>query len=59
MIGAEEVSSGLRTFGFSVAGGLDMDANEYPDLLVGAYDTDRVVFMRSRPVVNLNVVDIR
>ena len=35
-----------------------MDGNEYPDLLVGAYNSDRVIYMRSRPVVQLNVVDI-
>ena len=35
-----------------------MDGNEYPDLLVGAYDSDRAVFMRSRPVVQMNVIDI-
>ena len=35
-----------------------MDGNEYPDLLVGAYNSDQVIYMRSRPVVQLNVVDI-
>lgn len=58
VIYADQISSDLVTFGFSVAGGLDMDGNEYPDLLVGAYDSDRVVFMRSRPVVQMNVIDI-
>ena len=35
-----------------------MDGNEYSDLLVGAYNSDRVIYMRSRPVVQLNAVDI-
>ncbi|XP_057369878.1 integrin alpha-PS2-like isoform X1 [Daphnia carinata] len=55
---AEEVSSELSTFGFSLAGGMDLDGNEYPDILAGAYNSDRVIFLRSRPVVYLNTVDI-
>ncbi|EFX79732.1 hypothetical protein DAPPUDRAFT_304328 [Daphnia pulex] len=58
VIYAEEVSSELSTFGFSLAGGMDVDGNEYPDVLVGAYDSDRIVYLRSRPVVYLNTVDI-
>ncbi|XP_015793178.1 integrin alpha-PS2 [Tetranychus urticae] len=45
---------GIKTFGFSLSGGLDMDENAYPDLLVGAYASDRAVHLRSRPVVNVN-----
>ena len=45
---------GLNTFGFSLSGGLDLDGNEYPDLLVGAYASDRVIHLRSRPVVNVS-----
>lgn len=44
-------SGGLTTFGFSIAGGMDLDNNEYPDLMIGAYEQDKVVFLRSRPVV--------
>lgn len=58
MIYAELISPALSTFGFSLSGGLDMDGNEYPDLLVGAYDSDRVVYLKSRPVVQLSYVNI-
>jgi len=51
-------SSSLSTFGFSLAGGLDVDGNEYPDLVVGAYESDRIVYLRSRPVVQLLAADV-
>lgn len=86
IIQAEQVRGGLHTFGFSLAGGLDLDGNGYPgkraprrpsehtsscrasrsqvqvayadiltfpihaffgtDLLVGAYGSDSVVYLR-------------
>ncbi|KFM61944.1 Integrin alpha-PS2, partial [Stegodyphus mimosarum] len=45
--------SGLSTLGFAISGAMDMDSNEYPDIVIGAYESDRVIFMRSRPVVNI------
>ena len=39
------------SFGYSLSGGLDLDQNDYPDLLVGAYDDDRVFLIRSRPII--------
>ncbi|XP_067141293.1 integrin alpha-PS2-like [Centruroides vittatus] len=44
---------GIRTFGFSISGGMDLDNNNYPDLLVGAYESSRAIYFRSRPVVTL------
>ncbi|XP_076250512.1 integrin subunit alpha inflated isoform X1 [Rhynchophorus ferrugineus] len=43
----------LSTFGFSVAGGLDMDGNDYPDMAVGAYLSNSAFFFRARPVVRV------
>jgi len=43
----------LKTFGWSLSGGMDMDDNKYPDLLVGAYDSGHAVHMRSAPVVHM------
>ncbi|XP_077861967.1 integrin alpha-V-like [Saccoglossus kowalevskii] len=54
VIMASTISSDLYTFGYSIAGGLDMDNNFYPDVLVGAYDSSQAVLLRSRPVVNIN-----
>ncbi|XP_049916529.1 integrin alpha-3b [Epinephelus moara] len=45
-------SGGFRTFGYSINGGMDMDDNSYPDILVGSLD-DRVALLRARPVVHL------
>jgi hypothetical protein len=46
VIQAEDVVSALSTFGFSVSGGMDLDENEYPDLVVGAYESDTAVYLR-------------
>lgn len=49
-ISAEQISqrsqSALTTFGFSLSGGIDMDNNQYPDLAVGAYESDIVYLFR-------------
>ncbi|CAL4083658.1 unnamed protein product [Meganyctiphanes norvegica] len=53
VIYASEVSNSLSTFGWSLSGGLDMDNNQYPDLLIGAYQANSAVLLKSRPIVNL------
>ncbi|KAI3365602.1 hypothetical protein L3Q82_010686 [Scortum barcoo] len=46
-------SGGFQTFGYSINGGMDMDDNSYPDILVGSLD-DRIALLRARPVIHLN-----
>jgi len=47
------LGSNLLTFGWSISGGKDMDNNNYPDIVVGAYMSDRVVYLRSTAIVDL------
>lgn len=35
---------GMKSFGYSLSGGLDVDGNHYPDLLVGSLDDTAVLF---------------
>lgn len=35
---------GIKSFGYSLSGGLDVDGNRYPDLLVGSLDDTAVLF---------------
>ncbi|XP_018102878.1 integrin alpha-7 isoform X1 [Xenopus laevis] len=46
------ISVGIKTFGYSLSGGLDVDGNSYPDLLVGSL-SDTVVLFRSRNVIHV------
>ncbi|XP_051894362.1 integrin alpha-8-like [Pristis pectinata] len=42
-------------FGFALKGGSDIDANNFPDLIVGAHDVDNVLVYRAKPVVTAEV----
>ncbi|KAM9392482.1 integrin alpha-3-like isoform 2-T3 [Pholidichthys leucotaenia] len=53
VIRGSRISHRFSTFGYSLSGGLDVDGNKYPDLLVGSLD-NTVSLLRSRPVVHLN-----
>ncbi|KAJ3657596.1 hypothetical protein Zmor_009384 [Zophobas morio] len=57
VIFAEDViplpTGALTTFGFSITGGLDLDGNQYPDMAVGAYLSNKAFFFRSRPVIKV------
>nr|XP_055049279.1 integrin alpha-3 isoform X2 [Misgurnus anguillicaudatus]XP_055049282.1 integrin alpha-3 isoform X2 [Misgurnus anguillicaudatus] len=50
--GKDIPAAGFQTFGYSISGGLDVDKNSYPDIVVGSLD-DRVVLLRARPVIHL------
>ncbi|XP_055959156.1 integrin alpha-V isoform X2 [Patella vulgata] len=53
VVHAKDITTGLSTFGHSLSGGWDQDGNSYPDLLVGAYASDKAIFLRTRPVVRV------
>lgn len=48
VIYAEDVKgvAQLSTFGFSLSGGIDLDGNQYPDMVVGAYDSNRAIVFK-------------
>ncbi|XP_041829357.1 integrin alpha-3b isoform X2 [Melanotaenia boesemani] len=53
VIEGNSVSNGtFKTFGYSISGGMDMDDNSYPDILVGSLD-DHIALLRARPVIHL------
>lgn len=53
VISAESLPIVLKTFGYSLSGGIDLDANGYPDLLVGAYENSSVALIRTRPIIDI------
>ena len=51
---ASDIDATISTFGWSLSAGMDLDSNEYPDLLIGAYESANAVYLRSAPVVHLD-----
>jgi hypothetical protein len=49
-----QLSTRLYGFGYSLSGGLDMDLNGYPDLAVGALNSNSILVLRTLPVVNVS-----
>nr|XP_013803568.1 PREDICTED: integrin alpha-9 [Apteryx mantelli mantelli] len=54
-LSGQTISPTLRMFGQSISGGVDMDGNGYPDMTVGAFLSDNVVLLRSRPVITMDI----
>lgn len=48
----ETVDQSIRTFGWSLSYGMDIDENGYSDLAVGAYETNNVIIYRTIPIVH-------
>lgn len=55
MVDVLEPLDSLLTFGYSLAGQIDVDGNEYNDLAIGAYESRAVVVLRSLPVANVTM----
>ncbi|XP_022083756.1 integrin alpha-9-like [Acanthaster planci] len=54
-LAARDLLPGVTSFGSSIAGGMDIDFNFYPDLVVGSYANDEVYMFKTLPVVKLRV----
>ncbi|XP_019630552.1 PREDICTED: integrin alpha-5-like [Branchiostoma belcheri] len=52
-IEASSVGTCLKSFGYSLSGGVDIDGNLYPDLAVGAFESDAATVFRSVPVIDV------
>ncbi|XP_067022704.1 integrin alpha-9-like isoform X2 [Acropora muricata] len=49
------IQSGIKMFGISVAGNVDVDKNGYPDIVVGAYASNKAVLIRTKSVVSVTI----
>uniref|UniRef100_A0A671SID1 Integrin alpha-9-like n=1 Tax=Sinocyclocheilus anshuiensis TaxID=1608454 RepID=A0A671SID1_9TELE len=54
-LSGRSINPTLQMFGQSISGNVDMDGNGYPDVTIGAFMADRVVLLRSRPVISVDV----
>ncbi|KAK1905590.1 hypothetical protein KUDE01_012770, partial [Dissostichus eleginoides] len=54
-LSGRSLSPGLQMFGQSISGNVDMDGNGYADITVGAFMSDSVVLLRTRPVITVDV----
>lgn len=50
VITAETLPIVMKTFGYALSGGVDLDDNGYPDLLVGAYENVSLIKLYVYPV---------
>uniref|UniRef100_A0A8C4EG27 Integrin, alpha 9 n=1 Tax=Dicentrarchus labrax TaxID=13489 RepID=A0A8C4EG27_DICLA len=54
-LSGRSVNPGLQMFGQSISGNVDMDGNGYADITIGAFMSDSVVLLRTRPVITVDV----
>ena len=54
-IAAEQIQKGLTSFGWALNGGRDVDKNDYDDLLVGAFGSNKAVLLRTRPIMHVAI----
>ncbi|XP_039592127.1 integrin alpha-9 [Polypterus senegalus] len=54
-ISGRSINPALQMFGQSISGAVDMDGNAYPDVTIGAFMSDHVVLLRTRPVITVDV----
>ncbi|CAI4229164.1 unnamed protein product [Auanema sp. JU1783] len=52
-IQAHQIGPNIRTFGFSLAGGVDVDANGIPDIAIGGWKSGHATVLLSKPVVTV------
>lgn len=49
----KDVGYAFTTFGNSLSGGIDLDGNSYPDLLIGSYESAAITAVLARPITNI------
>ncbi|KAA8583931.1 hypothetical protein FQN60_015139, partial [Etheostoma spectabile] len=54
-LSGRSINPGLQMFGQSISGNVDMDGNGYADVTIGAFMSDGVVLLRTRPVITVDV----
>ncbi|KAF3708352.1 Integrin alpha-9 Integrin alpha-RLC Precursor [Channa argus] len=54
-LSGRSINPRLQMFGQSISGTVDMDGNGYADVTIGAFISDSVVLLRSRPVITVDV----
>eukprot|EP00118_Oscarella_pearsei_P006870 m.32059 g.32059 ORF g.32059 m.32059 type:complete len:1149 (+) comp31592_c0_seq1:110-3556(+) len=47
------IFSGIRYFGFTVVPGKDLDENSYPDILIGSFESNKAILLRTRDLVQI------